>query len=219
MDPLLSSFLFGIFLIALLLFLYLYGGDTRFANVGTLQSAERLDYDLTTYLRREGKGTKSRKRYIFSEEPLVSMTYRYNGRFDSIVVKWVEGPILDAVIERKFPRSYLPDKPVIEDIFQASLYALALKEKGLSISSTIIVTIYCLQDEAERCLRKNSIQCIGCSKGAIFTERFNEKKSVKALEKLDEIWYRGRSPAPKPSERSCRICPYGKDGICNFSAV
>lgn len=215
-----SSILFALFIITILLFIYLFGGEIHIVSSRMLSSAERVEYDLGQFINNEGKRTNPRKRYVFSEESVVSMTHRYNGRFDSVIVRWSGGPLLEAVIERKFPMNVLPEGPVPEDMFQASLYALALKEKGLSISSTRLINIYCLQNEAERCLeRKGSESCIGCSKGVVYTKRFNESKTLRELEKLDEIWYKGRKPSPKPSKRICRICPYGRNGICNHSAV
>lgn len=218
LDPLLSLLLLVAFISSLFLF-KIVDGRPIFGVSGLVASAERSEYDLGTFLKRKSTKRLNKKRFLFSEESIVSMTHRYNGRFDSVIIHWDKGPILDAVIERKFPRSHLPDTPHQEDMFQASLYALALKEKGLSVSSTKIVTIYCLQDVAGKCFKEKGSSCVTCSQGATFSRSFNEKRTVKAIQRLDEIWYRDRRPDPNPSKNVCRICPYSRNGVCNYADV
>ena len=125
----------------------------------------------------------------------------------------------DAIIERKFPTRHLPDKIREEDLFQAGLYALALMESGVSCSSARLVLVYCLQSSAERCIGKNHSDCVACRKGAVFSRRFNQKRVLRALEKLDEIWFHNRKPKATPSEWKCRGCTFGRDGSCNHSAA
>ena len=65
----------------------------------------------------------------------------YVGRFVGAVLHWEKSPILDIVIEYKFPVKHLPRQTRKEDVFQSGLYALALLDSGLSCSSTRLVTI------------------------------------------------------------------------------
>ncbi len=162
----------------------------------------------------------SRKNYYFSEESVISMSHRYNGKFDAAILRWDTGPILVSIIERKYPRSMLPEKGNPEDVFQASLYALALKEKGISVKTTQVIVVYCLQDKAIKCMRTGGgLNCIKCSQGKIFKSQFNEKKTLKHLNELDEIWYRGRKPKPKASVDNCRVCPFSISRKCIHSVV
>ncbi len=217
LDPILNSALLIIFLLGIL-GLVLLSRD----SVGSrdITKAQRAEVDLNTFVRK-GPGRKNSKcNYLFSEANVVSMSYRYNGRFDHAIVKWDTGPILVALIERKFPRSIIPAVSKQEDMFQSSLYALALKEKGFSCSSTKLITIYCLQDEAIECLKKQSgLDCMHCEKGKSFKSRFNEKKTMKRLARLDEVWNQERKPKPNPSSVNCRACPFTKNKKCEFSAV
>ena len=148
-----------------------------------------------------------------------SLGHRYIGRFDTAILHWEEAPVLDLVIDYKFPVRYLPEKKRSEDIFQAGLYALALYESGVSCSGTRLVNIYCLQDQAKRCMESSSIkECWRCGDSKIHVKRFNPKQVIKALKKMDEVWYDGRRPRPSPEHGKCRACPYSKDK-CNYSAV
>jgi len=217
LDQLLSSILLIVFLTALfgLLLLSKEGGGNR-----KLSNVQRAEIDLNTFVRTGPMHKNARRNYLFSEENIVSMTHRYNGRFDNAVTRWDTGPILVALIERKFPRRILPDSPRREDVFQSSLYTLALKEKGFSCSSTKLVTIYCLQDEAIKCLEKRTgFDCLYCKRGRVFKTKFNEKKTLKSLARLDEIWYQRRRPKPNPSILYCRVCPFTKNQKCEYSVV
>ena len=49
-------------------------------------------------------------------------------------------------------------------------------------------------------------------------KRFDPKKVIRSLKKMDEVWYNGRKPKPSPEQGKCRACPYSK-GKCNYSAV
>jgi hypothetical protein len=114
---------------------------------------------------------------------------------------------------------YLPKKAREEDVFQSGLYALALQESGLSCSSTKLVTIYCLQEKAKRCLDKKSTRnCWRCSDGQAFVTRFRPKEVERTLRRLDEVWYEGRKPRPAHEASICRICPYN-EVRCNYSAI
>ncbi len=98
--------------------------------------------------------------YSFSEKTVRSLGYRFIGRFDKAIFHGDESPVLDLIIEHKFPVRHLPEKRGSEDIFQAGLYALALYESGVSCSVTRLVNIYCLQDRAKKCMEGNSaIEC------------------------------------------------------------
>ncbi len=206
------------FIAIILLLIYLRGPSSFSGGLG-FRSPVKSNWSLNEFLEQCDKGTSMRK-IILSEKNVVSLTYRFRGRFDSIIVRCGSGPVLEEVIERKFPRSVLPKKPIEEDMFQASLYVLGLKEKGFSIRSTMITTVYCLQTVADDCLHNNEhSSCWRCNAGVRFSQRFNEPRTVKSIKKLDEIWYREREARPKPSPRKCRLCPFSKQGVCNHSAV
>ncbi len=208
------------FIVAVLAFVYLFGGNLRVGGIYSVFNAKRASGDLTSFLQVAGKDGHRIRSQLFAEESVVSMTYRFNGRVDAAIVAWSSGPILEAIVERKFPHKHLPTKAYPEDVFQGSLYALALKEKGFSVSSTHIVTIYCIQDTAESCLKKETgLYCLKCGKGKVFISKLRERSVVKSISRLDEVWYRGRDPEPNPSVSSCRRCPYSTDGTCNFTAV
>jgi hypothetical protein len=139
---------------------------------------------------------------------------------DTAILRWDTGPILVALVERKFPRSFLPRHARHEDIFQASLYTLALKEKGISVTSTKLILVYCLQDAAIKCMKKHTASdCFHCKEGKVFKTRFNEKKTLKQLNKLDEIWYEGRKPRAAAKIENCRVCPFSKGNRCRYSVV
>lgn len=158
--------------------------------------------------------------YRFNEEIVRSHAHRFLGRFDSAVLHWEESPILDAVIERKFPTNNLPEKIKEEDIFQAGLYALALSESGVSCAQAKLVTIYCLQDTAKRCLEGNHLgECWKCSEARKFIRGYREKEIKKYLKRLDDIWYSRRKAKASPSVSKCSSCPFCRNGICNNSAI
>jgi hypothetical protein len=126
-------------------------------------------------------------------------------------------PILDAIIERKFPVHVLPRKARLEDIFQAGLYALALMDQGVSVDSTKLVVIHCLQQNAMKCvLRKKSANCLKCPNSRVFSRQFRPSKIIEELGKLNEIWFAKRKPRASPSLVKCRVCPYGKSE-CKYS--
>ena len=219
MDSFTNSILLFVFLVGVLILLVLEKQDLSFIGTRRISKAIPAQMDLNAFARGGPREGKSKSTYIFSEESAVSMTHRFNGKFDSAILRWDTGPILEALIERKFPRSYLPERARSEDIFQASLYSLALKEKGISCSSTHLIIIYCLQDKAIKCMKKQGgLDCFRCKEGKVFKSRFNEKRTLKQLAKLDEVWYQGRKTEPNPSKDNCRACPFSKGGQCNYSA-
>ncbi|MEE9540112.1 MAG: hypothetical protein V3V85_01305 [Candidatus Thorarchaeota archaeon] len=177
-------------------------------------------WDLNTFLHLESDQPDSSQYFRFAEEAVVSMEHRYSGRFDQAVLRFDGVPILDVVIERKFPVRNLHGIVRTEDMFQAGLYALALMERGVSCSSTRLVVLYCTQEAASNCVHEGKgVNCFRCRKGRIFQERFSPKKVLKTLKKLDEIWYKGKHPKPSPEVVKCRACPYGANGVCNHSAA
>jgi hypothetical protein len=209
-----------VFLIGILILLLLEKQDLSFIGTRRITNAIPSQIDLNAFARRGPKEGKSKKTYLFSEESAVSMTHRFNGKFDTALLRWDTGPILEALIERKFPRSFIPDQVKEEDVFQASLYTLALKEKGISCATTNLIVIYCVQDTAIKCMKKQGgLDCFRCNEGKVFKSRFKEKKTLKQLAKLDEIWYEGRKPAPKPGKGNCRPCPFNQNKHCKHSAV
>ncbi len=209
----LMLFLFGILLLVRDL-------RTGFITIGMkIKYASPAQFSLSEFLKMDSSQERLIKYYYFSEENVKSLGHRYTGRFDGGILHWEETAILDLVIEYKFPTLYLPKQARLEDVFQLELYALALHECGISCSSTILVTIYCLQENAERCMSKKSFRdCWRCNAGRKFTTRFKPKRVLKELKRLDEIWYHGRRPKPTKDANRCRICPYSR-GKCNFSSV
>jgi hypothetical protein len=187
---------------------------------GIMRNASIAPWDFHEFLNLNPSSPKSNEFYRFSEESIRSHAHRYVGRFDGAVLHWEEVPILDLIIENKFPVSYLPDSVKKEDIFQAGLYALALAESGVSCRDTKLVIIYCLQDVAKRCLHGNSQRrCWDCGDGKTFSQNFDRRKIVKNLTRINDVWYKRRNPRASPSEDTCRSCPYSKNGGCNYSAV
>ncbi len=215
-----SSLLLLLFLVGILILLYLGKQNFIFTVYGRIKRATPAQMNINSFARKGPRSKNPKKTYAFSEMNAVSMTHRYRGRFDTTVLRWDTGPILVALIERKYPRSVLPQTAKPEDVFQASLYALALKEKGISCSSSQLLTIYCLQDAATRCLKKQGgLDCLRCKEGRVFKTRFNEKKTLKQLDRLDEVWYESRKPKPNSTQLNCRVCPYSKKRKCEHSAV
>ncbi len=219
-DPAQSILLLAIFLTGALALLY----DLR---EGTLNSVFRIinrsivaPWDLNAFLHLESESPEPNQYYSFAEKAVVSMGHRYSGRFDQAILRFDGVPVLEVVIERKFPSRNIPKIVRTEDMFQAGLYALALMERGVSCSSTRLVVIYCTQKDASNCVSSGKgVNCFGCRKGRAFQQEFNMKKVLKTLKRLDEIWYKRRKPKPSPEVGKCRACPYGTNGVCNHSAA
>jgi len=220
MDPIVNLILFILLVSSILVIGCLQGRFGFLGTRGKMKRAEKAPWDLYEFLHLEPSKQKVKEYYRFNEESVRSHSHRFVGRFDSAILHWEEVPVLDLIIENKFPVSYLPEKVRKEDIFQAGLYALALEETGVSCRDTRLVTIYCLQDIAKRCLQGNTPKkCWDCGEGKIFSKSFNPQKIRKALKKLDEVWYKKRKPKASPTPSKCRVCPYSKNGKCNHSAA
>ncbi|MBD3406822.1 MAG: hypothetical protein GF411_11965 [Candidatus Lokiarchaeota archaeon] len=173
--------------------------------------------DLNSFLKQTPSKVRDKQYFLFSEESVISIGHRYKGRFDQAVLHFEEAPILDLMIERKFPIKYLPREARKEDMFQAALYAQAIQESGASCSKTKLVIIYCLQQHAARCENnRNTTDCISCDFGEAFTQKYDQKWILRELKRLDEIWFGSRKPIAEPGEK-CRPCPYSKNGICQYS--
>jgi CRISPR/Cas system-associated exonuclease Cas4 (RecB family) len=219
MDGFLGLISFIAFIGCILLLLNMQA-KTGFSTTGMkMRRAIPSPWDLSEFLTLRPSRWKIGKYYSFSEETVRSLGHRYVGRFDGAILHWEEAPVLDVVIEYKFPVNHLPEQSRPEDVFQAGLYALALMETGVSCTKTRLVTIYCLQDRAKRCVEgKSSKSCWKCGNSRIHTSRFNPRKVIKTLKRMDEVWYNGRKPKPTPGPLKCRSCPYSRDK-CNYSAV
>jgi len=220
MNPFLNIFSFSV-LVAIILIIAVYRiGLGTLTVKGKMRRAQKAPWDLHEFLSLNPSKPKHNEYYRFSEESVRSHAHRFVGRFDGAILHWEEVPILDMIIENKFPVSYLPERVKREDIFQAGLYALALADTGVSCRNAKLVIIYCLQDVAKRCLQGNTPRmCWECGEGKIFTQNFDQHTIMKALSKLDDVWYKKRRPRANPTEANCRPCPYSKDGKCNHSAV
>ena len=186
----------------------------------SIKNAKRAPWTLIEFLSLHPSQHNRGEHYLFSEEQVRSFAHRFIGRFDGAVLHWEEAPILDALIEHKFPVNHLPGKMKPEDLFQAGLYSLALAESGVSCKSARLVTVYCLQDTAKQCLqdrlRRN---CWNCGDARVFKRKFNPDEIRKHLKRLDEVWYNRRLPRASPSETGCTVCPFSTSGECNYSAV
>jgi len=220
MNPFLNLLLF-ILLVTIVLVTGLIRAGFGNHNVRSkLRNAKIAPWNLHEFLTLKPGRPKSNEYYRFSEQSVRSHAHRFAGRFDGAILHWEEVPILDLVIENKFPVRYLPDNGKKEDFFQAGLYALAMAESGVSCIDTKLVTIYCLQDVAKRCLLGNSPKtCWNCGEGRIFSQRYNQREIRKQLKRIDEVWYKKRRPRASPTEANCRPCPYSKSGNCNYAVV
>jgi hypothetical protein len=220
MNPYLTILSFS-FLLLIIFIIAIYRLRVGTLSVrGKLKHAQSALWDLHEFLNLNPSEPKHNGYYRFNEEPVRSHAHRFVGRFDGAILHWEQGPILDMIIENKFPVSYLPDRAKREDVFQAGLYANALAESGVSCNSTKLVIIYCLQDTANRCLQGNSaMMCWQCSKGRLFTEDYNQKKIMKHLSILDEVWHGKRKPRANSTEDNCRPCPFSKNSRCRYSAI
>jgi hypothetical protein len=220
MNPFLNILSFS-FLVAIILVIALYQrGVGTYSLRGKMKNAQMAPWDLHDFLTLSPNKPKNNEYYRFTEESVRSHAHGFVGRFDSAILHWEDAPILDMIIENKFPVSYLPEKAKREDIFQAGLYALALRDTGVSCGGAKVVIIYCLQDVAKRCLQSNTPKmCWNCGDGKIFSQNCDLQGVLKKLSKLNEVWYRKRQPRAKPNEENCRSCPYGTNGKCNYSVV
>jgi hypothetical protein len=184
-----------------------------------MKQAVDAPWSLPEFLKLKPSRWKTTQYYSFTEETVRSIGQRYIGRFDRVVLHWEEAPVLDLVIEHKFPIKHLPEESLPEDIFQAGLYALALYDTGVSCSGTRLINIYCLQVRAKRCFESNSTRsCLKCSFSKVYLKHFDPTKVIKALKRMDEVWYNHRDPKPSPEQGKCRACQYSR-GKCSFSAV
>ncbi len=220
MNQLLNVLTF-ILLIGIITFIAATKSNNLFKRTSSIvRKAQKSPWSLLEFMQLHPSRWKRYEYYLFVEEQVRSFGHRYSGRFDTAILHWEEVTILDVLIEYKFPVNHLPSKMKEEDLFQAGLYSLALAESGISCSSTKLVAVYCLQDVAKRCIQnKSSRNCWSCGEGRIFEKRFNPDVVQKHLKKLDEVWYRKRSPKATPSVAKCAPCPFSKGGECNFSAI
>ncbi len=209
---LLAFFIIGAFLLSMI---RANGGASRIRNV--IATASQSPIPLREFLEQDLDG--SRKRWLFREQSVISLTHRYTGRFDAAVLGFNQVGILEAVIERKYPTRFLPREPRKEDFFQASLYALALQDSGVSCSTTKLVTIYCLQEHARACQKKNVANCVRCKNASVMVERFRPSRTISQLRKMDDYWFRNKAPEPNPNRSVCIICPFSRDGRCQYSII
>lgn len=174
-------------------------------------------WSLKFFLKNYSHQTMKNTQYLFTEQLVTSRRYRIKGRFDQAILHSTEKPTLDMIIENKFPVHVLPNKVHSEDMFQAGLYALALMDQRISITSTKLVIIYCLQKYALECTIKSKHQnCLKCGHSRVFVNRFAPSKVIKKLRKLDEVWNSYRKPKASPNKLKCRICPYD-NSRCKYS--
>ncbi len=186
----------------------------------SIKRAKKAPWSLTEFLSLQPSQPNRGQYYLFNKEQVRSFAHRFIGRFDSAVLHWEDAPILDALIEHKFPIKYLPSKMKPEDLFQAGLYSLALAESGVSCRSARLVIVYCLQDTAKQCLQdRPGRNCWNCGDARVFKRKFCPDEIRMHLKRLDEVWYDKRLPRASPSETKCTACPFSTSGECNYSAV
>jgi hypothetical protein len=220
MTPFLNIFSFSVFVgITLVIAIYRFRMGTLSVK-GKLRNALIAPWNLHEFLTLNRSRPHYNEYYRFTEEPVMSHAHRFVGRFDGAILHWEEVPILDMIIENKFPVSYLPERAKREDIFQAGLYALALADSGVSCSYTKLVIVYCLQDDAKRCQEGNTPKkCWECNDGRIYSQNFNQREILRSLSKINQVWYKKRRPRANPSHDNCLPCPYSMNGKCNYSTV
>ncbi|UCE09268.1 MAG: hypothetical protein JSW61_09840 [Candidatus Thorarchaeota archaeon] len=218
MDELLELTLFIIVIFGFLILINERLGTSHRHLHGIIRDSVRSHWGLQEFLRLPRSQRKIGKWFMFSEQTVYSMGHKFTGRFDQAVLHWGKSPILDLMIERKFPVSHLPMKRRDEDLFQAALYSLALMESGVSCSSSRLVVIYCLQNQAKRCLKRTrGLECFKCGAGRVFHEPFSQRTVLSTLERLDEVWYNGRRPIPDPSFDKCMRCQFSRNGSCQYT--
>ncbi len=206
-----------VFLIGILAILILARGGLPGTVRAVIANTYPAKWKLHDFINGRSDARPHRK-YIFTEQIVTNMTRKYRGRFDHAILRMEEGPALDAVIEFKFPQQHLPYKVRKEDVFQAGLYALAMRDMGVSTGSTALLVLYCLQSEARRCGKPNIERCFSCSKGKVFRDKFNPQRVIAAVERMDPYWRGERRPVPMPSTENCSRCPYS-NGQCQYSVV
>ncbi len=219
MDVFIETLVLSAFIISTLLLVYLLRSRWYNKTFGTILDAKRSSWSIQDFLKHRTNRPHQGQPFSFKEGMVTSSTYRIKGRFDQAILYWDTNPILEALIERKFPRKILPDKARQEDVFQAELYALALAEMGAITRDSKIIVIYCLQKEASSCLDRNREGCLNCRKGRRFVSSFKQNRVAKKLDKLNKEWYRSRVPRASPSRETCIICPYSRKRGCKHSAI
>lgn len=216
-----SFWFFLVVPVILVALVYLY---LRFAPVmkarQLYRSAQVSKTSLVDFLELLKSKRKYGVHYLFNEQLVRSSKHRIVGRFDSAVLHWVQqGPVLDQIIEFKFPTKILPDHAYSHDLFQAGLYALALEDHRVNTDKAQLVLVYCLQKTAEKCLSSSNQGCLMCGKGRVFVKSFDRKGVLRDLKRLDQIWFDNRRPRASPSGDKCIACPYSHDHSCKYSAV
>ncbi|NWF95164.1 MAG: hypothetical protein HXY34_03395 [Candidatus Thorarchaeota archaeon] len=213
----LDTFLLAVFIVGVLAAGYLMRGGRPGGIRALIRGAVPAPWDLHTFLSRPPAHLSAGAKYLFSEQSVLSTTHHFRGRFDQAVFHREEVPVLDVMIERKFTVKHLPREMREEDAFQAGLYTLALLDTGVSCRNTRLVVIYCLQDEAERCVRQGPAFCLKCRSARVYTKKFRRGPVERAIRKLDQVWFEGRPPRASTRKDRCLRCPYGHDGRCNRS--
>jgi hypothetical protein len=183
-----------------------------------MQKSSRNQMPLRHFIAKEPPKRILDRHFLFTEENVYSISNRFRGRFDMAILHWDESPILDVLFERKFPTGRLPIKVHQYDVFQASLYALALMDSGVICSSTKIIVAYCRQEDAIKCQHNRAIaSCLRCDNGAVFTIDFSFKETIKKLHSLNRYWFESKQPKSSPDIHKCSICPYASKEVCKWS--
>lgn len=218
-DPLLNAAFLVTFIISILLVGTATRGLPSTGVFGVVRYATTADFSLGQFIHSRAETRGRRHEFAFQEEYVASPGRRIHGRVDCAYLHMEEVPVLDLLVEMKFPLEILPERVHSEDLFQASLYALALADSGVSCSHARLEVIYCTQKQAEHCFGGTGQSCVTCRKARRFHRKFDYNGTVAALSRLDEVWYEGRKPRPVTRPEQCRRCPYSRDGACNYASV
>ncbi|MHA1216071.1 MAG: hypothetical protein ACTSPX_01945 [Candidatus Thorarchaeota archaeon] len=217
-DPVANSIVLFAFLAALVILILILQGGVPGSPRALLNNSVAASFPLYRLVNGTAPQLRRGQKYVFSEQTVVSMTWRYRGRLDHAVLHVEKGPVLDAVFEMKFPAEYLPHRVREQDMFQAGLYALAIRDMGASCRDTRLVVCYCSQTWAKRCDKIGLENCVSCRHSVTFTGKFRPQKIERELQRMDGYWRGLRQPIPSPEHDKCRTCPYA-DKECQYAAT
>ncbi|TFG14460.1 hypothetical protein EU537_03305 [Candidatus Thorarchaeota archaeon] len=218
LDAISHSLMFLIFLVLSLVAIHglIHGRPSKLTKLVKQSSVTQTS--LKQFITKKPLETRAGDYFVFTEESVYSISKRFKGRFDMAILHWEDSAILDVVFERKFPSAHLPSRAHHYDVFQTSLYALALMDSGVSCGTTKVVVIYCRQADAMKCQHNRSMAfCLSCDKSAVFEDSFSPKQTMMNLEKLDPYWFEGREPKASPNPHKCSTCPYASKQLCRWS--
>jgi hypothetical protein len=204
--------------VASFLFLTSRLGRLPSSSVRILKRSVTPAFSIDDFLHSRVRESDAGRYYIFKEQMVYSTEHSFRGRFDQAVVRCEDKPVLEMVIERKFPTHSLPLNGRPEDFLQAGLYSLAFAERGVNCESARLLLMYCRQKDAQNCSRRSSLaKCATCPRGRLFQKRFRSHDVLRVLHRLDKVWTGERRARASPSHEKCVACAFGKNGYCEYS--